>query len=381
MTDVMKANLYLALFALGASFLSYAEQVTLADASASASVQKNVSPEGFSIIVSFHPVTTLDDVTNEEMTEVLAHFYAEEALSTFLQSHKGIDFAKAKATNKPMGENFARWAFSVPVGAVVDAEIEVIEARKEVVGKKSLEERQDAKTRQQDFRSSCFRDLRVAESLFAEEAGKCKDVQACEKLRRRIESAFSVLREKIKADDGLFRAEKKELLEKVDKVESFLIREASVGANGDNDHGREAPLPIVDAVFVPPFDKILEADLILLKSGGARIIKRKDGSFVVLAVGSALASNDNREKIAEMQAAAALSKLRGEEVVTEDELSRNYERTTKNGVTSETAATERKSKISLFSIDFHKPGETVGTWLSPDRKRFFLAKGRIVESP
>ena len=42
---------------------------------------------------------------------------------------------------------------------------------------------------------------------------------------------------------------------------------------------------------------------------------------------------------------------------------------------------KRLSKTVVNSIDFHKTGETVGTWLSADRKRFFMAKGRIVHKP
>lgn len=364
-------------FALCCSLLSVAEPVPLADASASASVQAITSPEGFAISVIFRPVTTLDEVTNKEMTEVIAQFYAEESISTFLHSQKGIDFAKVKATNKSIGEGRVQWAFTVPAGVVMDAEVEVAEVRKQVINKKPSAARPDAKTKLLDFRSSCFRDLRIAESLFAVEAEKCKDGQAREKLRRRIENAFAALREKIKADDGLFRAEKKELFEKAEKIESFLLREAS--ADGDVERADNQSLPIIDAVFIAPFDKILKGDPILLRSGGARFVELGDGNVAIVAVGSAMADNDGREDIAEMMASAALAKLKaGEETVTESRIERSYIRSVGIAGAAEAMEMKRTSKTTINSADFHKNGDKVGTWLSKDGKRFFLAFGRIV---
>lgn len=358
-----------------------AEAVPLADASASASVRAVSEPEGYRVSVAFVPVTTLDDVSNAEMTEILAQFYAEEALTVFLHAPKAVSFTRIKSSNKMREDGRVQWSWTIPAGAVADAPEEVIEKREEATGTKSSSGKTDARTKLLDFRSSCFKDLRVAETVFSDEASRCRDESDKTALRERIAKAFSALEEKIDTDGDLFRSEKKELRDRAAKVKAFLFDEIGGGAGESESTGRTESLPVSDATFVEPFGALLRADPILLKSGGARIVERKDGSFAVLAVGSAMAANDNREKIAEMQAAAALSKLRGEEVVTEDELVRNYERTTKDGITSETASTERKSKTSLFSMDFHKPGETVGTWLSPDGKRFFLAKGRIVKTP
>lgn len=376
----MRADVCLAFLALGVALLSNAEQVLLADASASASVQKIASPEGFGIKVSFPPVITLDDVSNEEMTQVLSHFYAEEALSAFLKSQKGIAFQKAKTEDSLLEDGRVQWSFSVPASAIFEADVEVVEVRKEIVGKKSPVAKPDAKTRLLDFRSSCFRDLRIAESLFAEEVAKCKDDQARSKLRQRIENAIAALQEKIRNDDNLFRAEKKELLEKADKVESFLLQEVSGGAGGNAAPKKGLPLPITDAVFTAPFDRILENDPILLQHDGARFVDLGNGTIAIVAVGSARADNEDRDDIAEMMASAALAKLNaGEESVVENRIERNYRRSSGSEGASESMEMKRTSKTTVNAADFHKLGEKVGTWLSKDGKRFFMAFGRIVK--
>ncbi len=358
-----------------------AEPVPLADATASASVRAVDSPEGYRIAVLFRPVTTLDDASNEEMTEVMAHFYAEEALSGFLKQPKAISFVRAKSSRKEAEDGRVQWNFAIASPAISDAPVEAVEKREELAGRPASREKTDAKTRMIDFRSSCFKDLRIAEAVFSDEAAHCSTANERKALKDRIANALSALEEKIRTDDGLFRAEKKDMLDRVGRVRASLYDEIEGGGTIDSPPADGPAAPIADATFVEPFGALLRADPILLRTGGARIVERKDGSIVVLAVGSALAENGSREKIAEMQAAAALSRLRGEEVVTEDELTRSYERSTRDGATTENAETKRTSKTTLFSMDFHKPGETVGTWLSADRRKFFLAKGRILEKP
>jgi len=72
------------LLLLCAALPAVAGEIALADASASASVVRTQSPVGFDISVVFLPVTTLDEVSNQEMSEILARFYADEALSVFV---------------------------------------------------------------------------------------------------------------------------------------------------------------------------------------------------------------------------------------------------------------------------------------------------------
>lgn len=378
MTNVMKTTL---LFLLGVIIPALADEIKLADASASASVTRIQTPNGFDVSVSFRPVTTLDDVSNEEMTEVMARFYAEEALSSFLKAQKGIIPGEAKVTFGKAGEAKERWNFIVPESSVIDMTIETVEIRNEVVGK-GAGPKTDASMRILDFRSSCFRDLRVAETLFAEKVDEAKDQVAKNALRQKIQAAFSALRQKIKADDNLFRSEKEELNNKTGKVENFLITRIDDG-NSKLDHKEHVNEHLVkDTVFVNgPYRGLLMEDPILLTHGGARIVEMKDGSIVILSVGFANADNDDREEIAELKASAELGKLRaGEETVVLNKRERRYSRSTKNGETNESAETSRVSSISVNSMDFHKMGETVGTWLSKDGKRFFLAKGRIVSA-
>lgn len=359
-------------------FQAFACEIKLADASASASVARSLSPTGFVVSVVFRPVTTLDDVSNGEMTEVLALFYAEEAVSLFLKESKAIVPNRTKFTFERVDAWKERWRFVVPESAVVDAPMITVKTRDDVVGKKSIS-KNNAQMKILDFRSSCFRDLRVAETLFVEKVDAANGQEAKEAVRKKIQDAFSALRLKIKADDDLFRSEKEELVKKAEKVESFLVARIDGDDSEINRKEKVRSLPVIDAVFKEPYGDLLCADPILLTRGGARVVEWKDGAIAILAVGFASADNDEREDIAELNASAELGKLRaGEETLVANKLERCYSSTTKGDEIRENLEKKWVSTISVHTIDFHKIGETVGTWLSKDGKRFFLAKGRIV---
>lgn len=379
MTDAMKPQIILLVLLLWTVASVSAVEIKLADASASASVVSVTSQPGYRISIEFRPVATLDDISNREMSETIAQFYAEEALSSFLHASKAIVFSKAQSILKGEGVNKARCVFNVPTEAIIDAPIRNVEIREEIVGKRWSEDKVDANARIQDFRSTCFRDLLIAEALFAEKIATAKSAKERATSKRKIKKGFSALRQKIKADDNLFRSEKAELIEKVDKVENYLLTEAT--GETDNTNCMDSPknLSIADAVFKEPFGDLLKADPILLTHGGARFIEMDDGRVAILAVGFAMAGNEDREDIAEMKASAELGKLRGgEESVVRNKIERQYRRSSSGNDVNENMEMKRSSTTIVNSMDFHKTGETVGTWLSADGKRFFLAKGRII---
>lgn len=364
-------------FLLCVALQAVASEITLADATTSASVERTQAPVGFKISVVFRPVTTLDETSNQEMSEVLAQFYADEALSAFLNVQKSIVIEKTRTNSEKVDGGMVRWKFVVPESAVVDAPMTKVEIREFVIGKKNKDrKRTDTQTQILDFRSSCFRDLRVAETLFADEVRTKKDLSGMDALQQRVQDAVSALRKRIKEDDDLFRSEKIELLNKVDKVEDHLVR---LIKGNDSNPESETKLPIKEAVFKEPFGNLLKSDQILLTHGGARFIEIKGGDVAIVAVGFASADNDDREDIAELKASAELGKLRaGEESVVANKFERHYSRASNGAEVKEEVDTKRISAVSVNSLDFHKSGETVGTWLSLDGRRFFLAKGRIV---
>lgn len=347
-----------------------AKDITLADPTASASVIKVGTPERYEIALSFVPVTTLDAVSNEEMTDVLAQFYAEEAISLFMGVPKAIVRDGAKASKGDVAGGKIKWFFTVPKRAIVGVSKAEVDVRSEWAGAICYS-RVDIKTRLEDFRSQCFRDLRVAEMMFDEKIQHAKTESEKRFLCNKAKHSLDELRLKIKADSHLFRAEKAKMLKKCDEVEEYLnsSRQKCI-----------ADLPIKNAKFDKEiFEDLIKEDTILLTHGGARIKELDDGSVAVISVGSAAATMDDCMDIAEMDASAALSKLLGgEETVVRNELRREYSRVGKSEIQSEMSEFKRKSLIQLFSTSYHKSGETVGTWLSLDGKRFFVAKGRVV---
>ena len=349
------------------------------DATVAADVARTGGGAGFRVSVSFFPVTTLDVASNREMTETVAQFHAEEALSGYLKESKAISFSRVRSSQEPDGEARVKWTFAIPSEFVLDAPVEEREVREEKASGFSAGKGVDRKTLFLDFRSSCFKDLRTAETLFAEAVKNCTDETSRESLRKKMEASFDAMKKNIRRDDSLFRAEKADLLKKLDVVRTSLLAELSDKPAGA-DAGNSPDDRFVDASFVEPFGALLRLDPILPTSGGARIVERKDGSLAVLAVGRAMAASDDREKLAEMQAHVALSKLRGEEVWTEDELVRTVSRTTQNQTEQSESRTDRKSSVRMNSYDFQTGLDRVGTWLSSDGKWFFLAKGKLVQT-
>ena len=78
-----------------ASIVCSAQTIELrSDRSAKAEIKEDKAKQNYAVKINFVPVTTLDDVTNEEMTVMLAQFFIEEALSIFLKDSKLNFFSK-----------------------------------------------------------------------------------------------------------------------------------------------------------------------------------------------------------------------------------------------------------------------------------------------
>lgn len=351
---------------LATSVVLAAQKIELeSDKSVLAEIIEDKAGQHIIISLAFIPVTTLDPVTNDEMTEILAQFYAEETLSSYLKAPKTIDFHRTKCIVHKKTAKQCTLTYKIPTMAILDVKEEQLSISAEAFKKSFGSFSSDALL--QDFRSTCFRDLRIAEAVFLEQIklGKNQD-----SLAGKIREALSALEKKIHDDDALFLSEKEELLAKVRKVRDFLLNKLSAG---------ESLVKISNANIIPVFQEFLFAEKILLEIGGCKAFQTEDGRIFLISVGRCRARGDSaeakihQERIAEQKAYAEIAKYKGIEVVVfaslEKEISRNVKR-------EEKYSKRKTKKITIRSAEFMYGLPTVGTWFSADGTVFYLAKGK-----
>ena len=341
------------------------------DKTASAEVSENKADQLITVSLKFLPVTTLDPVTNDEMTEVLAEFFAEEAVSSFLKRPKAIVFSKTRKSIQNKTDKEYSVTYSIPVSALVE-----VKEKKESVSAEVLKKSFHSETTSllQDFRSTCFHDLRVTEAVFLEQIETAKDKTT---LKEKICDAFSAFEKKVEKDDELFLSEKEELTQKAKRIKNHLLEKLS--ANKENVGGLgKAPESISRANITPEYRPILFSDSILLETEGCKAIEMPDGSIYIIAVGRTVARGDSasnrilHEKIAEQKAYGEMAKYEGGEV-------HFFAQETKTKVSKQGLIEQYEKKktktITLRADKYLSYMSTVGTWYSADGKLFYLAKG------
>lgn len=157
-------------------------------------------------------------------------------------------------------------------------------------------------------------------------------------------------------------------------------------ANFQNEIRKRWPLPdapvIKDAAFDPIFEPVLRLQPVLLKNGGARLVKF-NGSLYFVAVGTTeIREASSSEKIRQLRVGRvqaqkeAIAFLEETKVVAEEKLIERTTVTTKDGKTSaevlrtldESTATQVHGVLNSLT--------DIGTWASADGKVFFFAIGK-----
>ena len=379
----MKSCFCLILLLMASAVFSATKIELQSDKSASAEIVEDKGKQLVSVSLTFMPVSTLDAVTNDEMTGVLAQFFTEEALSSYLKCPKAVAFSKARCVVHKKTAKQCSLTYEIPIAAISDADVKQQSIPAESIKKYFASVSSDALL--QDFRSTCFYDLRIAEAVFLEQIKSCKDK---EKLARKINDAFSALNRKINSDDALFLSEKEELLTKANSVKSFLLKKLSsapVAATESTSCPNAQGSPnIVHGTFLPEFKPFLLSDPILLEVGGCKAFRTEDGKTVLIAVGIAEVKDQSakdrirRQKVAEQKAFGELAKHQEVEVTFFSERYKTTSILSQNGVESGSSQKISSSRITMKAEAYFDEMLTVGRWYSGDGKLFFLAKGCII---
>ena len=378
----MKSCFCLILLLMASAVFSATKIELQSDKSASAEIVEDRGKQLVSVSLTFMPVSTLDAVTNDEMTGVLAQIFTEEALSSYLKCPKAVAFSKARCIVHKKTSKQCSLTYEIPIAAITDVDVKQQSIPAESIKKYFASVSSD--TLLQDFRSTCFHDLRIAEAVFLEQIKSCKDK---EKLARKINDAFSALTKKINSDDALFLSEKEELLTKANSIKSFLLKKLSsapVATPESTSCPNAQGSPIVHGTFLPEFKPFLLSDPILLEVGGCKAFRTEDGKTVLIAVGTAEVKDQSakdrirRQKVAEQKAFGELAKHQEVEVTFFSERYKTTSISTQNGVESGSSQKISSSRITMKAEAYFDEMLTVGRWYSGDGKLFFLAKGCIV---
>ena len=333
------------------------------------------------LVLEFVPVTTMDEVGNREMSLTMAFFHAEDALSKHFKKNKGVSFSPKMYNVLKLDDHVCRIEFTIPNRAIVDAVRTETNSVASVIKREKTPDRTDATLK--DFRSSCFRDLRIAEAFYYDAIRKCKDTR---KLDPDIRKAFDALLKKIENDDSLFISEKTDLKNKAEKIRSFLLERLDTGDEGGDGvpASRRQNLKLVSKfVVLREYEKLLLDNPIVLTTSGCWILK-DNGKIYLVAVGSARAADETpraklrKSKIAETELMGEIAKFRDTHTVTASEISKT--RTTMTNGRRSTTSSKRdfSSYTNAFSESHIGDMETIGQWYSADGTVFFLAKGRLL---
>ena len=369
-----------------ASIVCSAQTIELrSDRSAKAEIKEDKAKQNYIVQISFVPVTTLDSVTNDEMTAMLAKFFTEEALSTFLKGSKAVIFSGITPQVLKQEKNLITIQYTIPVKNICNAETRTVDSAVGIMLKKFYASTTlSSDNLIADFRSTCFRDLRSAEIYFASQINKSKNKAG---VKTQIQRAFIELTKKINNDDALFMSEKEELLEKSKRVEIFLLKqlEKSSRSTAADSQPDTALLNVSRATFLPQFKDFIINENILLEVGGCRAFENSSGKRVLIAVGVAPVKDNTpkdrllRQKIAEQKAFGELAKHQEVEVTFFAERYKTTEIKTENGTKTGKTRRVSSSRITVQAEAYFDEMITVGYWYSGDGKLFFLAKGCFIK--
>ena len=368
--------------------------------------EKNTTSGRYSIEISFIPVTTLDEVTNAEMTEVLSQFYAEEILSQQLGKSIGVIFEKKQKRVKT--GNPIIYDYTIPEEAIIEAiKDDMHQAIKALTTGKA-----DAVTKLKDFRSSCFRDMRTAEALYMD---MIRDSTNLDELWGKIRRSLNTLQTKIENDNALFLREKKAFYTQLDEISHRLQEEivrtqknpapktpqsppdldlggkqgiSKTNENTDRQSDSKDLFPkeelIIDVQIDAEFKPYLLAEKVMLLAGGCKMLITPDGTKLLVSVGfTEIRGNSAKERVRQLRIAgynadAEIAKHQRIEVT-------HFAQRNKSVVVSQENGNE-KSKVQRTSVSLTTVQaeasidslETIGTWKSADRTLFFVAKGCVI---
>jgi hypothetical protein len=150
---------------------------------------------------------------------------------------------------------------------------------------------------------------------------------------------------------------------------------------------QEKTSPFADVVIEKPFDAFLLAHPLLMDGDGARIVRRKDGTIMVIGIASTAvrdgspADRKRAEVVCKTRALASIvSEKQGVVVAHEEKSEKKQEVVIDANGKQKTKAVHEYLDVTRSKLEGLVPGfEVIGRWKSPDRKIYFYAVGGILD--
>ena len=141
-----------------------------------------------------------------------------------------------------------------------------------------------------------------------------------------------------------------------------------------------------DVEIEPDFEKYLTANPLLMEVAGAKVVRRKDGSIVVIAVGSTVLNDGSAkerlraEKVCRVKALTSLvAEKQGVQIAHVEELKDETVVVLENGTEKATSVMDllKVTKAKVEGITRDMP--VIGRWRSAEGDTFYLAIGAVID--
>ena len=207
-------------------------------------------------------------------------------------------------------------------------------------------------------------------------------------LEDRLTAWFGQFEKDVDSDNLLLAAERTELLDNIDSAHKRCIQElqSAVQHREQERFEKERMIQFSDVEIEADFEVYLKSNPLLMEVAGCKIISRKDGSTVVIAVGST-ALNDKgaadklrAEKVCRVKALTSLvAEKQGVQIVHIEESKDSTVVVFEQGVEKASSVMDllKITKAKVEGITHDMP--IIGRWRSADGGVYFLAIGAFID--
>lgn len=354
--------------------------------------------DAFEVAVRMKPVQCFDKATNERLNAQKARSYGLQGLLKHLSGGKekvratvsGVTVANARHDGKVY-----RLTLRVPRDGIL-LNLETREPSRRTAKPPLTEEVQLTSAL-----LTCFGDhsatLAELAAVFEQELDPVKskpldnsnefDIAIAE-LEDRLTTWFKQFEKDVVIDKLLLDDEKLKLNEKAVTARECCLEGLRAAVKqreqARTEKGRAAQFCEVE--IEPDFEKYLTANPLLMELAGAKVVRRKDGSIVVIAVGSAVLTDGSAKERLRAEKACRVKALtylvaekQGVQIAHVEELKDETVVVLENGTEEATSVMEllkiTKAKVEGITRDM----PVIGRWRSAEGDTFYLAIGAIID--
>ncbi len=347
--------------------------------------------DGWSVKVRMVAVKSFDAVTNSRLNREKARSYALQALTRFLVGKDTGELAVSGVEVVKTGTDgqFDTLELTVPCDRVtiVEKEQHPPKTTERIAFTSTLFTRKSDLERTITFVSDFL--LADLERL-AHAKGESFDNGIAD-LEERVDAAFAVITKEIDGEKLLLKLEANELREVAAKQKARVF-DALRGAVARHDKPSKPaePPPAVtkafrDIVVDPPFDSVLFANVLLMETTGAKVVRLPDGGRMILAVGSTVLKVDTpkerlrAEVVCRTKALASLvAEKEGVQVVRVETLKETTVVTIDSGKETAKSVSDFLQTTTAKVEGIAKDMPVVGRWKSKDGTVAYLAVGVVL---